>query len=172
VSVKVDVACFVQAARWISLSRSVLPSRTGPRAILDKHRVCIIAGVPGIGKTMLAQMLLADAMSVGHEPIEVSGDIEEAWTALRPDESQVFLYDDFLGQLSFAERLGKNEDARLASFIAKVASLKSKVLIMTTREYILHDAQRMYEHLSTLDERMHFVLALADYTRGDRARIL
>ena len=142
------------------------------RAILDMHRACIIAGVPGIGKTMLAQVLLADAMSVGYEPTEVSGDIDEAWTALNPDEPQVFLYDDFLGQLSFAERLGKNEDARLASFVAKVSSLKSKVLIMTTREYILHDAQRVYERLHALDGRMHFVLALDDYTRGDRARIL
>ena len=142
------------------------------RTILDEHRVCVIAGVPGIGKTMLAQVLLADAMSVGYEPIEVSGDIDEAWTALRPDDLQVFLYDDFLGQLSFAERLGKNEDARLAAFIAKVTTLTSKTLIMTTREYILHDAQRVYERLSALDERMHFVLALSDYTHGDRARIL
>ena len=142
------------------------------RAILEEHRVCVIAGVPGIGKTMLAQILLADAMSVGYEPIEVSGDIAEAWTALRSDDLQVFLYDDFLGQLSFAERLGKNEDARLAAFVEKVSSLKSKLLIMTTREYILHDAQRMYERLSAIDERLHFVLELKDYTRGNRARIL
>jgi hypothetical protein len=141
-------------------------------AILDMHRVCVIAGVPGIGKTMLAQVLLADAMAAGYEPIEVSGDIDEAWTALSNDEPQVFFYDDFLGQLSFSERLGKNEDARLAAFISKVASTKSKRLIMTTREYILHDAQRVYERLRSLDERMHFVLALTNYTRGDRARIL
>jgi hypothetical protein len=141
-------------------------------SVLDKHRVCVIADVWGIGKTMLAQALVADAMSEGYEPVEVSGDIDEAWAALHPKDPQVFLYDDFLGQLSFAERLGKNEDARLASFIAKVSSLQSKMLIMTTREYILHDAQRVYERLSALDERMHFVLALKDYTRGDRARIL
>jgi hypothetical protein len=141
-------------------------------AILDTHRVCVIAGVPGIGKTMLAQVLLADAMSAGYEPIEVSGDIDEAWTALSTKEPQVFLYDDFLGQLSFSERLGKNEDVRLAAFISKVSSTESKRLIMTTREYILHDAQRVYERLRGLDERMHFVLALANYTRGDRARIL
>jgi hypothetical protein len=142
------------------------------RSILDAHRVCIIAGVPGIGKTMLAQVLLADAISTGYEPVEVSGDIDEAWTALHSENAQVFLYDDFLGQISFAERLGKNEDARLASFVAKVSSLNSKLLIMTTREYILRDAERVYERLNALDRRMHFVLELADYTRGDRARIL
>jgi len=43
---------------------------------------------------------------------------------------------------------------------------------MTTREYILRDARRFYERLDALDERMHFVLALEDYTRRDRAKIL
>jgi len=142
------------------------------RELLDNHRVCLIAGVPGIGKTILAQVLLADAMTLGYEPVDVSADIDEAWTALNGTQLQVFLYDDFLGQLSFSERLGKNEDRRLTEFIAKVASTKSKLLILTTREYILQDARRSYELLTAMDERMHFVLKLEDYTRGDRARIL
>jgi hypothetical protein len=145
---------------------------TDARARLDEHRVCVIAGVPGIGKTMLAQVLVADAMSLGYEPVDVSADIDEAWASFRDNELQVFLYDDFLGQLSFSERLGKNEDRRLTEFIAKVTGTRTKLLIMTTREYVLQDAKRSYERLSTLDERLHFVLALEDYTRTDRARIL
>ena len=43
---------------------------------------------------------------------------------------------------------------------------------MTTREYLLEDTRRTYERLNNLDERMHFVLALENYSRGDRARIL
>ena len=121
---------------------------------------------------MLAQVLVANSMAIGYEPFEVSEDIEEAWTALRTDGLQVFLYDDFLGQLSFGESLSKNEDRRLSEFISKVASLKSKLLVMTTREYILQDARRTYELLDSLDQRMHFVLELEDYTRSDRARIL
>ncbi|MGK2958658.1 MAG: hypothetical protein ACSLFB_09730 [Acidimicrobiales bacterium] len=70
------------------------------------------------------------------------------------------------------ERLGKNEDRCLADFIFKVASSKAKLLVMTTREYILHDARRTYALLDSLDSRMHFVMELDDYTRGDRARIL
>ena len=89
------------------------------RELLAKHRVCVIAGVPGIGKTMLAYVLVADAIAFGYEPVEVSADIEEAWISLQGSDLQVFLYDGFLGQLSFAERLGKNEDKRLSDFIAK-----------------------------------------------------
>jgi len=142
------------------------------RELLEKHRVCVIAGVPGIGKTMLAYVLLADAIALGYEPVEVSADIEEAWITLQGSDLQVFLYDDFLGQLSFGERLGKNEDKRLSDFIAKVSSMQTKRLIMTTREYVLQDARQSYERLNSLDKRLHFVLELEDYTRADRARIL
>lgn len=141
-------------------------------AMLDEQRVCVIAGLPGIGKSTLAYALLADAMSRGYEPVEVSSDINEGWAAYLPDVAQVFLYDDFLGQLTFSERLGKNEDARLADFITKVASTKSKLLVMTTREYILQDAQRVYSRLTAIDAVKHLILELNDYTRKDRARIL
>lgn len=141
-------------------------------SLLEEHRVCLIAGVPGIGKTMLAYVLLADAMAIGYEPVEVSADIDEAWIALDGSRLQIFLYDDFLGQLSFGERLGKNEDNRLTDFITKIRSMRTKRLIMTTREYILQDARQSYDRLNALDRRLHFILALQDYTRGDRARIL
>lgn len=141
-------------------------------SMLDKQRMCVIAGLPGIGKTTLAYALLADAMSRGYEPVEVSVDINDAWTAYRLDVPQIFMYDDFLGQLTFSERLGKNEDARLADFISKVAATKSKLLVMTTREYILQDARRIYPRLASIDRDKHLVLELNDYTREDRARIL
>lgn len=142
------------------------------RTLLDEHRVCVIAGVPGIGKTMLAHVLVAHAMTLGYEPVEVSADIEEAWSALDSSRPQIFFYDDFLGELSFAERLGKNEDRRLSAFIDKVRSTNTKLVLMTTREYVLKAAQQDYERLSAMDRRLHFVLALSDYTRVDRARIL
>lgn len=147
-------------------------SFTRGTSTLDKEHVCVIAGVPGIGKTTLAYALLADAIARGYEPIEVSADINDAWTAYRPDVPQIFLYDDFLGQLTFSERLGKNEDARLADFIARVATTKSKLFVMTTREYILQDARRVYPRLTAIDREKHLVLELNDYTREERARIL
>lgn len=141
-------------------------------SMLEKERVCVIAGLPGIGKTTLAYALMAGALSQNYQPIEVSADINEAWTAFRPDAPQIFLYDDFLGQLTFSERMGKNEDSRLADFIQKIAALKSKLLIMTTREYILQDARRTYSRLATIDSDRHLILELSDYKRAEKAKIL
>ncbi|MCM1966221.1 restriction endonuclease [Streptomyces sp. G1] len=142
------------------------------RSLIAKHNVCLISGPPGIGKTTLAQMLLAEHISIGYEPIEVSADINEAWAALTHDTKQIFLYDDFLGQISFSERLPKNEDRRISDLIERISGSSNKKLVLTTREYILRDAKRSYERLHELDGRYQFVLEVKSYQKGDRARIL
>ena len=48
-----------------------------PRAqqLLDEHRVVIISGVPGIGKTTLAEMLLYAHLEDGYQPIVMQTDV-------------------------------------------------------------------------------------------------
>lgn len=140
--------------------------------ILESEGVCLIAGQPGIGKTVLAQMLIAEHLTNGFEVVEVSEDISEAWDLIDPNRPQVFFYDDFLGQLAHSERLVKNEDSRLGNFIAKVRDQKSSRLILTTREYILRDAELSYLRLGELTPRGKYILELKQYSRTDRARIL
>ena len=43
---------------------------------------------------------------------------------------------------------------------------------MTTREYILRDAQKDYRQLDKMDTRLHFILEMEDYSRADKALIL
>ncbi|SCZ08871.1 Holliday junction DNA helicase ruvB N-terminus [Streptomyces sp. 136MFCol5.1] len=150
----------------------VHPAYEDARSLITQHNVCLISGPPGIGKTTLAQMLLAEHISIGYEPIEVSSDINEAWTALTHDTKQIFLYDDFLGQISFSERLPKNEDKRISDLIERISGSSNKKLVLTTREYILRDAKRSYEKLYELDDRYQFVLEVKSYRRSDRAQIL
>lgn len=142
------------------------------RALLEKKGVCMIVGAPGIGKTTLARILLAEWAGRGWEPIEVSADIEEAWAADRPKERQAFYYDDFLGRAALAEKLHKNEDRRLVEFMKHAQRSKTTIFILTTRQHILTQAQQLYETLKQygIDARK-LVLELADYTQLDRARI-
>ncbi|MGE6763389.1 restriction endonuclease [Corallococcus interemptor] len=147
---------------------------TAALEILNKHSICIIAGIPGIGKTTLAEMLLLYHMGKGFSPVVVTADIGEAERLYDPSQTQIFIYDDFLGQTSLTEAMGKNEDARLESFMTRIEGSANKRLILTTREYILQQAQMQYEKLNrSLHLRARkYVLDLAVYSRLDRAKIL
>ena len=141
--------------------------------ILKDHNYVIIAGIPGIGKTTLAKMLVLHFLRANYDFIDVSYDISEAYSIPDHQRPRVFLYDDFLGRSSLAEKLRKNEDHRLFKFISAVRSTKSAKLILTTREYILRQAQATYEILnSPIFERPQCIVDLSHYTRPIRAQIL
>lgn len=173
-----DRDVLARSSALVSAIDAALPLYVQTSAFLDAHeklgneRVCLISGRPGIGKTTLARMLIADAAQQGFEPIEVSYDIDEAWRIIDPEIRQIFYYDDFLGTTTLGE-LNKNEDQRLVSFISEVATSSSSLFVLTTREYILQQARALYESFekSGIDARK-FLLSLDSYRRIDRAKIL
>lgn len=141
--------------------------------IIKKHNYVIIAGIPGIGKTILAKMLVLHFLHSNYDFIDISYDISEAHEIPEHANPRVYLYDDFLGRTSIGEKLRKNEDHRLMDFIHAIRRSKSAKLILTTREYILRQAQRTYEVLNTpLLERSQCIVDLSQYTRPIRAEIL
>jgi hypothetical protein len=148
------------------------PSFDAAYEMLNKENVCLIAGAPGVGKTMLSHALIARLMADGYMPIEISGDIEEGWAALDAPTKQVFLYDDFLGELALSERLSKQEDRRLVTFIREVSKSAHHKLILTTREYILKDAEQSYPLLREIESSHRLILKMPSYSRRDRGRIL
>ena len=150
------------------------PSFNRARDTLEENHVCVIAGGPGIGKSMLADILLTSYASQGYEIVSISEDIDEGDRAWRPNLRQVFSYDDFLGHVMYGElRLRKNEETRLARFLDRVRNADNKRFILTTREYILADATRRYESLSDREiEPIKSLVSLEDYTPRIRARIL
>ncbi len=141
--------------------------------ILKEQHFCIIAGMPGIGKTTLAEMLLIDHMSCGYEPIRVSSDIAEAFKTYNPNKRQAFYYDDFLGQTGLEHKLNKNEDQRIADFCRICSKSSRTVFIMTTREYILNQAKSTYEKLDRAGLDINkCVIDISSYALMDRAKIL
>lgn len=140
--------------------------------VLTDNRVCLIAGAPGVGKTMLAHALIAAAVGDGYEPIEISDDIKDAWDLFDREKKQFFLYDDFLGEIAFMDRLGKKEDQRLVEFIREVSRSKKHRFVLTTREYILRDAESLYPKLVDIDDEKRLVLSIPSYSRMARGQIL
>ena len=150
------------------------PSFDRAREILDVNRVCVISGAPGIGKSMLANVLSAGYASIGYQLVAISGDIAEGESAWRSNIRQIFLYDDFLGHVTYGElQLRKNEESGLAKFLDRVRNSENKRFILTTREYILSEAQLRYEGLSNKTFlNTKYVIELEDYTQLIRAKIL
>jgi hypothetical protein len=155
--------------------RRYVPNSSFDRAqtLLDKHHYCIIAGIPGIGKTTLAEVLLADLVDrQGFEAFRIAHDLSEIRPVKNTKRKQVFYFDDFLGKTSL-EKLQKNEDQRLVELMEEVAANPNWRFILTTREYILNNARLRYEAFAqpSVDFKL-CVINLSDYVRSIRAKIL
>lgn len=149
-----------------------------PRAkkLLDTARIAVISGIPGIGKTTLAELLLYAYLEQGYQPIVIQGHISEGKKFFRPTEKQIFYYDDFLGQIFLGDRkeyLGHNEDAAIANFMEMIQRSKHSRFILTTREHILRSALQVSEkfaHSLFLKDRC--IIELEDYSYAQKALIL
>jgi Restriction endonuclease len=151
-----------------------------PRAmkILEDHRFVIISGVPGIGKTTLAGMLLFAHLEAGYQPVVIKSKAVEGREQFKNELRQIFYFDDFLGETFLGNRfdfLGKKEDSAILEFMEIVARSKHSRLILATREHILRHAFQISEHFrrqqgGLADHRC--VLELSGYNLLDRGRIL
>ena len=141
--------------------------------ILTQYQYVIISGIPGIGKTTLARMLVYELLAKGMEEfIFIPSDIDDAVEMFDEEKKQVFFFDDFLGSTVF--EMGERKfDQKILSFIYKVQHSQGKLFILTTREYILSDAFLHYEKF----QLNHFdiakcTLGLTYYTKQIKASIL
>ena len=141
--------------------------------ILKQYNYVIISGIPGIGKTTLANILVYDYLAHGYEEfVNIPGDIDNASKLFDANKKQVFFFDDFLGANVF-ENNGSGFARKLISFIRTIKNDNSKKFILTTREYILHDANLHYEKMR--DENIEIakcILDIGSYTKSIRAKIL
>ncbi|WP_426403494.1 restriction endonuclease [Streptomyces sp. R-07] len=161
--------------RIVKRRRLYVHSDAYPQSLkmLDEHHVCVISGEPGIGKTTLAETLLVKFLSHGWEVHSASSDVADIEKVWKPGVRQAFLYDDFLGQNSLLDSLNKNEDSRLVGLIERIRDVDDKILIMTTREYILQQAQQVHERLQSSRALTNgkMVLNLSHYTAKQKAEI-
>ena len=140
--------------------------------ILKENRYVVISGIPGIGKTTLARMLVNYLLSEGYEEFVMLEGIGDAAQKLTEGKKQIFFFDDFLGSTYF-QNDEKGFDHKLVAFIDKVQHESDKIFILSTREYILAEAKQKFDVLTTQNiELAKCILDLSSYTEGIRAKIL
>lgn len=141
-------------------------------AILESKGALIISGDPGVGKTTLARILVWLHAEQGWE-IYVIDDMKDFFEAASAEGKRLILFDDFLGQIRLSDSSIHNVDKRFSTAVEKVAGNRSLRFIMTTRDYILHQAQAQSEKLSGKEvDSLSFTLNVGKYTRAARAKIV
>lgn len=148
------------------------PSFPEARKILEKHRVLIISGPPGVGKTTLAQMLAYAYVGEEWEFTAVK-DLDDEFSEIEDAKKQLFFFDDFLGKISLDRKALAAKDTILSRFIHRIQKSKNARFILTTRAYIFEEARSVSECIG--DRHLNiskYVLDVGIYTRRVRARIL
>jgi len=108
--------------------------------LLD-HKVVIITGDPGCGKTTLAELLVYEFIKNNYEMTYLVDDIRDAAKTLRPDDSkQIFYFDDFLGHNAAEIERSKGADSALLMVLNKIIRAKNKYFVFTTRSSIFTGA--------------------------------
>ncbi len=143
-------------------------------AIVKEKKYVIISGLPGIGKTTLARILVYHYLANGFtEFVYLSDSIDDGYRLFSEGVRQVFLFDDFLGRNFLGQKLKTNEEQRIVKFIEKVNKSEDKILLLTTREYILTQAKNQYDVFDNPSiDVAKCVIDLSHYTKLVKAKIL
>jgi Holliday junction resolvasome RuvABC ATP-dependent DNA helicase subunit len=141
--------------------------------ILKENHYVVISGIPGIGKTTLAYILVYTMLAQGFEEfVCITDDVDNAAKMFEKEKRQIFFFDDFLGSNSFVQQSVSFEN-KLLTFIEKVKNNQNTLFILSTREYVLSEAMTHYEKLAMSNiDLAKCTIQLEHYTKTIKARIL
>lgn len=142
--------------------------------ILEKEKLLIISGMPGIGKTTLANILLLEKARQGYKVYIISRirDAEDV-ISINPEENQVFYFDDFLGDVYYQMTTGSQKEAEIQQFVNRIISEPNKYLILSTRTVILEQAKNQSEKIKrSAYDVANYEIKLTQYSKYEKAEIL
>lgn len=140
--------------------------------LLEKRRLLIVSGAPGVGKSTLARILSWHFMSADWELVSVES-FDEALTVFDRQTKQVFFFDDFMGQIRLSPSKIDQTDEKLMRFIDRVQRSDNSLFVLTSREYILNQAKFESEKIAnTKVDLRTYTINIESYQKAARAKIL
>ena len=136
------------------------------KEILLQHRVLLIIGAPGVGKTITSEMLTAYFAAQGYRIRYTtnSENLDSLKRSLSDDgeQKEFILLDDCFGQCYF--KMKGNQDGGILSLINYVAMSPGKVLLLNSRVTIYREARTLNPFLDADIERGLFRVRVLDMT--------
>ena len=142
---------------------------------LREHKVLLITGAPGIGKTTLANLITYRLLSRNYRLIYIDDKIREGEDLFDDDLNvkQLFYFDDFLGSNYLEIINSRNTDKSIVNFIERVKVTPNKYLVLTTRSTILNQARSIHEKLSRANlDSLKYEIEISNYNDYEKAKIL
>ncbi|SFU59575.1 RecA-superfamily ATPase, KaiC/GvpD/RAD55 family [Pustulibacterium marinum] len=141
--------------------------------ILEKEKILLITGQPGVGKTTLAEMLIIERARWDHK-IYLINTIREAEDVILSDESkQLFYFDDFLGEVYYEILSGSQKESEISRFIDRIKHSPNKYIILSTRTVILEQAKAKSEKIKrSRIESGKYEIEVFRYSDYHKAKIL
>lgn len=140
--------------------------------MLEENGSVIISGLPGIGKTTLADQICRSYLAQGFEFYYIEDSISSIEKVYKEEKKQIFYFDDFLGS-NYLEAIHNKEDSKTAAFIRRVEKNKTKRFILTSRTNILNQGKRLstafYDQNINKNE---YELVVGNLKSIDKAKIL
>ncbi len=140
--------------------------------MINEKRCLLLCGEPGIGKTTLAHNLCAYLINQNKNTEFIyDTKVSNILKLISEEKSQIFFVDDFWGS-KFNDDLKGEEENNLKKAIQIISKSNNKVLILTSREYILSQGYAKYPELEEFFDKYKLNLHIEDFSDLFKARIL